>query len=194
MSGNTQKRNSIHGEGNKILGGNDNSTNTTNNYSTGQDSSLKVLFEKLRQEFDSNERAQEISEELKNHMNPRDIIGLERKLRDAGLAYQVEHFTRFKHEFYKKLEEYKHYESAQEIFTYILAIILDRYTTLLRPMIADKVKLSDVQRELQLQIVEPILRMIREEGCEDLIGLSSTDIQGMFHYLTGNCHINWVIE
>jgi hypothetical protein len=35
------------------------------------------------------------------------------------------------------------------------------------------------------------MSLIESEGCNDIMGLSSTEIEGMFHYLTGNCHINW---
>jgi hypothetical protein len=25
------------------------------------------------------------------------------------------------------------------------------------------------------------------------MGLNSDDIEGMYHFLTGNCHINWIL-
>ena len=42
-------------------------------------------------------------------------------------------------------------------------------------------------------IVNPIMNLIQQEGCDDIMGLTSTEIEGMFHYLTGNCHINWTL-
>jgi len=58
---------------------------------------------------------------------------------------------------------------------------------MLRDKESEKVILSTISNE----IVNPILNLIESEGCDDIIGLSATEIQGMFHYLTGNCHINW---
>jgi hypothetical protein len=111
----------------------------------------------------------------------------------AGKSYLYEDFAWLKQEFYKKLVLYQNYEPAQEIFAYILAIVLEKHINIIKPMIrhneSEKLILSTISND----IVNPILSLIQSEGCNDIIGLSSTEIQGMFHYLTGNCHINWTI-
>ena len=104
-----------------------------------------------------------------------------------------EDFAWLKQEFYKKLVLYQNYEPAQDIFAYILAIVLEKNINVIKPMIREDAKESDILSAISTEIVNPILNLIEAEGCNDIIGLSSTEIQGMFHYLTGNCHINWVV-
>ena len=60
-------------------------------------------------------------------------------------------------------------------------------------MLRDGVPEREILSTLSNDVVKPIMDLIESEGCDDIIGLSSTEIQGMFHYLTGNCHINWEV-
>ncbi|MAN81459.1 MAG: hypothetical protein CMF64_13825 [Magnetovibrio sp.] len=185
-----QNNANISGQQNKIVGGDDNSQ-VNNNY--GSNGKLASLFDKLKSSFDNSEEIERISNDLKRYTTRRDTIGLEKKLEMAGKSYLYEDFAWLKQEFYKKLVLYQNYEPAQEIFAYILAIVLEKHINIIKPMIrhneSEKLILSTISND----IVNPILSLIQSEGCNDIIGLSSTEIQGMFHYLTGNCHINWTI-
>jgi hypothetical protein len=185
-----QSKININGNKNKIVGNNDYST-TNNNYgSTGK---LATLFEKLKESFDNSEEIEKISNDLKRYTNRRDTIGLEEKLKNANKSYFYEDFAWLKQEFYKKLVLYQNYEPAQEIFAYILAIVLEKNINVIKPMMREGATEKEILSAISNEIVEPILSLIESEGCNDIIGLSSTEIQGMFHYLTGNCHINWVV-
>ncbi|RXG22777.1 MULTISPECIES: ABC-three component system protein [Flavobacteriaceae] len=191
MANSTNQNNAnISGQQNKIVGGDDNSQ-VNNNY--GSNGKLASLFDKLKSSFDNSEEIERISNDLKRYTTRRDTIGLEKKLEMAGKSYLYEDFAWLKQEFYKKLVLYQNYEPAQEIFAYILAIVLEKHINIIKPMIrhneSEKLILSTISND----IVNPILSLIQSEGCNDIIGLSSTEIQGMFHYLTGNCHINWTI-
>lgn len=191
MANSTNQNNAnISGQQNKIVGGDDNSQ-VNNNY--GSNGKLASLFDKLKSSFDNREEIERISNDLKRYTTRRDTIGLEKKLEMAGKSYLYEDFAWLKQEFYKKLVLYQNYEPAQEIFAYILAIVLEKHINIIKPMIrhneSEKLILSTISND----IVNPILSLIQSEGCNDIIGLSSTEIQGMFHYLTGNCHINWTI-
>tara|TARA_B100000378_G_scaffold103846_1_gene82804 strand:+ start:1518 stop:2096 length:579 start_codon:yes stop_codon:yes gene_type:complete len=186
-----QSHNNVNGNNNKIVGGDDKSTTNINNYgSTGK---LATLFKKLKECFDNNDEIEKISNDLKRYTNRRDTKGLEEKLREADKSYLYEDFAWLKQEFYKKLVLYQNYEPAQDIFAYILAIVLEKNINVIKPMIREDAKESDILSAISTEIVNPILNLIEAEGCNDIIGLSSTEIQGMFHYLTGNCHINWVV-
>lgn len=191
MLKNTNQNNAnIEGSGNKIVGGNDNSQ--TNNY-FGTNGKLSTLFEKLKASVENSEKIIQISDDLKRYTTRRDTIGLEEKLKNADKSYLYEDFAWLKQEFHKKLVYYQNYEPAQEIFAFILAIVLEKYTNLIKPMLREGISEREILSTISSEIVNPILSLIESEGCDDIIGLSSTEIQGMFHYLTGNCHINWEV-
>jgi DNA-directed RNA polymerase subunit N (RpoN/RPB10) len=191
MLKNTSQNNAnIEGSGNKIVGGDDKSQ--TNNY-YGSNGKLSSLFEKLKASVDNSEEIEKISDDLKRYTTRRDTIGLEQKLKNADKSYLYEDFAWLKQEFYKKLVYYQNYEPAQEIFAFILAIVLEKYIHLIKPMLRDGVPEREILSKISQDVVKPILDLIESEGCDDIIGLSSTEIQGMFHYLTGNCHINWEV-
>lgn len=191
MLKNTYQNNTkLTGSQNKLIGGDDNSKNV---FVTKTEGKLSSLFNKLKTSFDNQEEIEKISKDLKRYTTKRDTIGLEQKLKDAGKEYLYQDFAWFKQEFFKKLVLYQNYEPAQEIFAYILAIVLEKYTFLIKPMLRANESEKDVLNAISNEIVNPILNLIESEGCNDIIGLSATEIQGMFHYLTGNCHINWKV-
>lgn len=191
MLRNTDQSNAnIEGAGNRIIGGNDNSQ--THNY-YGSNGKLSSLFEKLKSSVDNSEAIEKISDDLKRYTTRRDTIGLEQKLKNANKGYLYEDFAWLKQEFYKKLVYYQNYEPAQEIFAYILAIVLEKYINVIKPMLREGIAEREILQTISNDIVKPILDLIESEGCDDIMGLTSTEIQGMFHYLTGNCHINWEV-
>lgn len=191
MTNSTNQNNAnIRGKQNKIVGGNDNSQ-VNNTY--GSYGKLASLFDKLKTSFDNSDEIERISDDLKRYTTRRDTIGLEKKLEIANKSYLYEDFAWLKQEFYKKLVLYQNYEPAQEIFAYILAIVLEKYINVIKPMIRNDESEELILSTISNDIVNPILTLIQSEGCNDIIGLSSTEIQGMFHYLTGNCHINWTL-
>lgn len=191
MLKNTSQNNAnIEGSGNKIVGGDDKSQ-TYNYYNSN--GKLSSLFEKLKASVDNSEEIEKISDDLKRYTIRRDTIGLEQKLKNADKSYLYEDFAWLKQEFYKKLVYYQNYEPAQEIFAFILAIVLEKYIHIIKPMLRDRMPERDILSKISQEVVKPILDLIESEGCDDIIGLSSTEIQGMFHYLTGNCHINWKV-
>jgi hypothetical protein len=178
----------IEGNNNKIIAGNDNSTTTI---ISSSNSKLASLFEKLKEKFENEDKIIETSDNLKRYTNRRDTIGLEQKLKDADKSYLYTEFAWCKQEFHKKLLLYQNYEPAQEIFAFILAIVLEKSRNIINPMIRENKPESEILGKISSDITNPIMNLIESEGCYDIMGLSSTEIEGMFHYLTGNCHINW---
>ncbi len=177
----------INGNNNKIIAGDDKSTTIIKT----SNSKLASLFEKLKEQFENDDKIAETSDNLKRYTNRRDTIGLEQKLKDAGKSYLYLDFAWCKQEFHKKLLLYQNYEPAQEIFAFILAIVLEKSRNVINPMIRENKSESDILGKISSEITNPIINLIESEGCYDIMGLSSTEIEGMFHYLTGNCHINW---
>ena len=188
-----QKEIQITGIANKVVNGNDSSTN---NFFNSQSSKLSALFIRLKNVFDDTENPEElinISENLKKYTDLRDTLGLEKKLELANKEHLYDDFVWCKQEFNKKLIYYQNYEPAQEIFAFILAIVLERYRNLVKPMIREGSSEREILKTISDNIVNPIMNLIQQEGCDDIMGLTSTEIEGMFHYLTGNCHINWTL-
>lgn len=181
---------SVEGTQNKVIGRDDNSQLHTHHYHPNQ-RKLSSLFSKLKEKFENNQSITEISQDLIRYTNPRDTIGLEAKLVQAGKENMIEEYSWLKQEFYKKLLRYQYFEPAQEIFAYILAIVLERYRNHVRPKIQKGEPDDIILACISEHVVQPIVELINEEGCEDIMGLSTTEVEGMFHYLTGNCHIKW---
>lgn len=184
-----QKDIEINGDGNKVVMGNDNSQNYHNHF--GTKSKLSNLFDRLKETFENGDEVYKISEDLKRYTTIKDTLGLEEKLRLANKSHLFDDYSELKQEFNKKLTKYQYYEPAQDIFSYILAIVLEKYRNVIRPKIQNKEPEQQILLAISTEIVNPILTIIREEGCNDIIGLTSTEIEGMYHYLTGNCHIKW---
>lgn len=184
-----QKDIEINGDGSKVVMGDDNSRNYHNHF--GSKSSLANLFDKLKDKFDSGDEVTKISEDLKRYTTIKDTLGLEEKLKLANKSHLYDDYSELKQEFNKKLTKYQYFEPAQDIFSYILAIVLEKYRNVIKPMIQNNESEQQILLAISTEIVNPILAIIREEGCNDIIGLSSTEIEGMYHYLTGNCHIKW---
>ncbi|MCC7302528.1 MAG: hypothetical protein IT233_07800 [Bacteroidia bacterium] len=181
----------VGGSDNKVVGGDDNSKHTTHNYVLSSKGKLGNLFKKLTEKYENNDTINQISEDLKRYTDGRDTIGLEEKLKQANKSHLFDDFSWLKQEFYKKLVKYQNYEPAQEIFAFILAIVLERYRNYIRPKIANNESEEQILNCLSSEVIQPILKLIHDEGCDDIMQLSATEIEGMFHYLTGNCHIKW---
>ncbi len=183
-----QENINLTGTGNKVVQGDDFSTNTI--LPKGK---LATLFEKLKEKFENGDEISKISENLKRYTDRKDTIGLEDKLKEAEKEHLYEDFAWCKQEFYKKLVLYQNYEPAQEIFAFVLAIVLEKYRNVIRPMIRSGKTEEEILATISNQIVNPLIKLIQDEGCYDIMGLTSTEIEGMFHYLTGNCHIKWKV-
>lgn len=152
---------------------------------------LSSLFEKLKQHRDGGQTVQHELEDLTRYSSPRDTIGLEQKLIDANLQHQLDDAAWFKEQYYKKLTKFQFYEPAQEIHAFLLSIVLEKFRNIVYPMIQNDSTEQEIRKAISEQVISPIIQIIQDEGCDDVMGLSSTDIEGMIFYLTGQCHIKW---
>lgn len=188
----SQKDISIEGSNNKVVKGN----NTENYFYNNNSGKLASLFLSLKMQFENPTNEDEIrliSESLSRYLNPKDALGLEQKLEQQGKKHLEEDFIELKQFFSKKLELYRNYEPAQEIFTFLLAIVLEKYRNIIKPLIREGASEKEILKNISERIVTPINDLIQSEGCDDIMGLNSEIIEGMYHFLTGNCHINWVL-
>ena len=152
---------------------------------------LGVLFEKLSEEFNSENQIDDIIDSLQSFTDNRDVIGLEQKLLDGGKEHLYESVSWFKQEYYKKLEKFQYYPSAQKIHSLVLAIVLDKFHAYVSPLIRSGENESVILESISKNVVNPVYELIETEGCQDVMGLTMSDVNGMVYYLTGQCHINW---
>ncbi|HMR18688.1 MAG TPA: hypothetical protein PKA53_05275 [Sphingobacterium sp.] len=176
-------------ENGDIVGGNKHITNIV---SSGKKTKLAHLFERLKSEFDQNNRISQVSDELEKYSIPRDVIGLEQKLSDAGKQDKILNAAWLKEQYFKKLTKFQFFEPAQEIHAFLLGLVLTKFNNIIYPMINENASDVEIGKQISEQIIDPIVKLIQEEGCDDVMGLSPTDIDGMIYFLTGQCHIKWV--
>lgn len=163
---------------------------TVHNYQ--KPTKLSALFDKLKMEFGNNNTVDTISDNLSRYSEPRDIIGLEEKLIAGDRKHLLDDASWLKQEYYKKLTKFQFFEPAQEIHAFLLGVVLEKFRNFIYPMMRLGT-FSDIEisKTISLEIVNPIIKSIQDEGCDDVMGLSSTDIEGMIYFLTGHCHIKW---
>lgn len=152
---------------------------------------LSALFDKLNSEFNDNNQITEIIDELESFTKDRDIIGLEQKMIDGNKEHLFEDVSWMKQEYSKKLRKFRFYNSAQKIHSIVLAAVLEKFWNNVSPLIRKNADEEIVLKTISEKVIDPIFRLIEEEGCEDIMGLTKSDINGMIYYLTGKCHIKW---
>ncbi len=188
MLGQTQKDIEIKGTG-KVVGGDDNSSNHIHNYN--KETKLSKLFDRLRDVYNNNNQIDDVHDDLQRYLLDRDQVGLEQKLIDGHLSHLFDDAVWLKEQYNKKLTKYVFYEPAQYIHAYLLAIIIEKFRNLIYPLFRIGCEEVEILKTISREINEPILKIISEEGCNDVMGLNSTDIDGMIYFLTGRCHIRW---
>jgi hypothetical protein len=177
--------------GNTVTNGDAVAGNKTVYNNFKKETKLSSLFERLKVEHDENKTIEEVSHNLQRYSDKRDTIGLEQKLRDGGKIDILEDASWLKEQYYKKLTRFQFFEPAQEIHAFLLGLVLEKFSNIIRPMIKEGATDTEVSRAISSEIITPIMNTIQEEGCNDIMGLSSTDIDGMIYFLTGQCHIKW---
>ncbi|MGK0307262.1 MAG: hypothetical protein ACI8RP_000213 [Urechidicola sp.] len=152
---------------------------------------LSVLFDKLNSEFNDDDQISHIIKDLESYTIDTDVIGLEEKIKNGGREKYTTKLSWLKQEYRKKLERFKNYPSAQKIHTLILADVLFKFSIHIEPLLEKGPTEEEIRKAVSIHIVEPVYKVIDEEGCDDIMGLNKTDIHGMVYYLTGKCHIKW---
>lgn len=150
-------------------------------------------FENLNKEILGNTR-QEIIDDLLSYKTKLDgTKDLEEKLTDGHFKKsRITDATRQKEMYAKKATKYECYPSAQEINVNIFARIKNDFDTYVYPLIEEQLPLSEVMKAVHEKVVEPILRIIEENGAHDeYLKYTEDHIYGMVYYLTGMCHLNW---
>lgn len=186
-----QKDIDISGPNSKVVGGDDNSVSEQHYHTYFRQTKLSKLFERLSIEFSNNTTVSKIHDDLKRYQTERDTIGLKQKLIDGKVEFLYDDAVWLKQEYAKKLTKFALYGPAQEIHAFLLSIVIEKFRNNVYPMILEGATNKEIMKYISENIVAQVLTIISEEGCNDIMGLCSTDIEGMVYYLTGVCHIKW---
>lgn len=158
-------------------------------------SRLGQRFKRLKEEVENDIRYDGFIEDFKRYNTELDGKSMPDKLADGGFnALYIQRATIRKHQYSKKLEKNKLYETAQLIDMELFAIINLHFETYVEPLIERNAERSEIKACVKEKIVDPIFKLINEDGQEDtFLNYNVDDIFGMIFFLTGKCHLNWTV-
>ncbi len=170
-------------------------SSTTNNYQVPvvyrEDKRLRALVEEHEREIRVNPEYKEFSDKLNNFLNRKvegSLRDLTQKLIDGDRSHLVEFAMELKESITKKITKNCHFESAQKIYTHLLAEIRAAFLN----EIASRIKSGDftsyqIDDAILDRIIEPLLSNV--EGCS--LQIDREELYGLLFVLTGNCYIAW---
>lgn len=158
-------------------------------------SRLGQRFKRLKEEVEKDIRYNGFIEDFKRYNTELDGKSMPDKLVDGGFSEQeIQRATIRKHQYSKKLEKSKLYETAQLIDMELFAIINLNFETYVEPLIEKGAEKSDIKTCVREKIIDPIFKLINEDGQDDtFLNYNVDDIYGMVFFLTGKCHLNWAV-
>jgi len=156
-----------------------------------EDKQLRALVEEHEKEKLLNREYKEFSDRLNSFLNKKvngALRTLNEKLISGNREYLVEFAMDLKESVTKKILRNSHFESAQKIYTYLLAQI----RVIFLNEITSKIKSGDfkdyqIDELIVERIIDPLLHSV--DGCSLLI--DKEELYGLLYILTGNCHIEW---
>ncbi|OGU35307.1 MAG: hypothetical protein A2068_12280 [Ignavibacteria bacterium GWB2_35_6b] len=165
--------------------------NTYNNISQNRNLYMCELIKKFKSEQEQNKTVTEIIDELRHYKtnidNGSKVIGLEQKLINGSREDLIDFAIITKERFAKKLIKYEYFESAQGIFSYLLAIIYSNFNIYISPLLKENKTAIEINKKIDEHVINPLLI----ELDENVLKIHKDEINGMLFFLTGNCHIKW---
>lgn len=171
-----------------------NVNNLNGNIEVSKISRLGQRFKKLKEEVEKNVLYDKFIDDFKRYNTELDGRSMPDKLADAGFNQrEINRATYRKHQYSKKLDKNKLYETAQLIDLELFAFINLNFETYVEPSIDEGKSKPEIMKCVKEHIIDPIYKLINEEGKEDtFLNYNVEDIYGMVFFLTGKCHLNWV--
>ncbi len=186
----TQKNNVVLGD----QAGGDIDKSVTNNFAAPSKTPEMMLrfIEEFKRDYHNNTTVTTIIEELEHYKSTVDgemeIQGLEAKLKAGGFDDYIPYAQGLKESFFKKLMKYEHYESAQNIYVFVLADVFVRFLNSVRPHILKNDPHDIIFQAVSDKVIDPLTERLGE----NVLKLYANEINGALYFLTGNCHIKWV--
>lgn len=150
---------------------------------------IEQLLARLQQEMENNSQVRTMIDSLLRYhqRNTYDgVIGLEAKLERAGRVHEIDSALEKKELFAKVLEKWSMYESAQEIFVYLLARAEVTFQTIVLPRLdaANEVQVNEIITD---RIVEPIV----QDCGASVFKINHSTAMGMLYWLAEQCFVRW---
>ncbi len=167
----------------------------TGNIEFSQLSRLGQRFKRLKEEVEKDIRYNAFIEDFISYNTELDGKSMPDKLADGGFSQQeIARATYKKHQYSKKLEKNKLYETAQRIDLELFAMINLKFETYVEPLIREGVEKRVIMESVTEKIVMPIFSLINQDGQDDtFLNYTVDHISGMIFFLTGKCHLNWAV-
>jgi hypothetical protein len=185
MNGNQVRQSNIQAE--KVIGRDEVNFNIHRTSATQYMESLMVKF---KEEQKNNTCYEDIIDDLKHYstaIENEKIIGLEAKLIAGNRETYIPFAIQTKEKFYKKLKKNEYSESAQEIYTFLLAEIYSNFNHHIYPLLNENHPLEYINKLIEEFVINPVQDILGE----NILRILKDDINGMLYYLTDNCHIKW---
>ena len=178
--------------GKNVTGRDDNSVNN-NTYNLNapivykSDVNLQKLIDAHEKEIESDPKYKEFTERLYKEVEG-ELRDLKQKLDDADREHLIFFAMDVKERVTKKIQKSSHYQSAQQIYTYLLSNIRVAFQHEVYGRIKSaKFESYEIDEIVTEKIVEPYLNSV--EGCS--LNIDKEEIYGLLYILTGNCYIQW---
>ncbi len=170
-----------------------NVANLQGEINAGKVSRLSQKFKKLKEEVTKDVRYDGVIDDFLHYNTKLDGKSMPEKLIDGGFnSAEIKRATIRKHQYRKKLEKNKLYETAQLIDIELFAMICLNFETYIEPLINQKVDKTIIKEKVKEKIVDVIFNLLNEDGKDDIfMNYSVDDIYGIIYFLTGKCHLNW---
>ena len=121
------------------------------------------------EEVKKNAKFSSVLPELEHYMSNVDggaVIGLEEKLKAANKHGDLLEAARQKEIIAKRLHRHSTSRSAQNIYVYILGMLLNRFRTFVKPMIDSGSSNENINKEILVNVIEPTLNILEENVLE----------------------------
>jgi hypothetical protein len=130
---------------------------------------------------------EQLQSKIKN-VDPREAIGLDKKLENAGKLVYLNQARIASQKASKVILKLQHVKSYQIIFNHILGLTLTRFNSHILPLIREGVDDVTLRIAINSTIIEPLYHEISMAGGNLTVDL----VEGMLYFLTEKCHVEWV--
>jgi hypothetical protein len=174
-------------------GGNITNTNSNNtNYIVhveGDGSPIARWMSQLAHEISSDTQVSDFIDTLQmyhEHLSHDGIDGLERKLEHSGRTSEISLALRKKELFQRLLAKYCMFDSAQQIFAFLLSKVEGDFRACVLPSLATKTP-EEVDALFHQSIIVPCAHEIKS----GVFCLNAAIAAGMVYWLAEQCYIRW---
>lgn len=155
----------------------------------GIESPIRALMDRLADEIKNDVQVQNLIDTLQYfqiRISPDGIEGLENKLSHAGRSNEIPLAIRQKELFSQLLAKHSMFDSAQQIFAYLLAKIEIDYKCYVLPNVG-KLEKFEIDQLINERLVVPC---VHEVGA-GVFSLNANVAMGMVYWLAEQCYIKW---